>query len=88
MFPFTLVQPLVETCGLVCPDELPLEASATIMGYCDRCDGKVSLISLFAGVPIVTMFIFLLTIVLLLALQMSNIGEDSQNFHLSSLSWS
>ena len=46
---FTIKQPPVDTCGIkqsdgswTCSNELPLNGSATIMGYCHLCPGGVS----------------------------------------------
>ena len=33
--------PLVDTCGVSCPSQLPLAKSATIMSYCDLCPGGI-----------------------------------------------
>ena len=33
--------PPVDTCGVTCPSRLPLDDSATLMSYCNFCDGKI-----------------------------------------------
>eukprot|EP00581_Thalassiosira_minuscula_P008174 CAMPEP_0183710894 /NCGR_PEP_ID=MMETSP0737-20130205/6515_1 /TAXON_ID=385413 /ORGANISM="Thalassiosira miniscula, Strain CCMP1093" /LENGTH=1000 /DNA_ID=CAMNT_0025939263 /DNA_START=179 /DNA_END=3181 /DNA_ORIENTATION=+ len=42
--------PPVDTCdGNICPDELPIQNSATIMSYCNFCDGGLDNIALTLG---------------------------------------
>ena len=43
-------KPRVDTCGLAeCPKQLPLANSASIMSYCDFCDGGLSNVALSMG---------------------------------------
>ncbi|KAL7527967.1 hypothetical protein ACHAXR_004386, partial [Thalassiosira sp. AJA248-18] len=41
--------PPVDTCGIECPEELPIQASATLMSYCNFCQGGFSNVALTLG---------------------------------------
>lgn len=43
-------KPVIDSCGLdACPNQLPFANSATIMSYCDFCDGGLSNVALSYG---------------------------------------
>ena len=46
---FDSYDPPVDTCGDSCPEELPKENSASVMSYCNFCEGGVSNIALTLG---------------------------------------
>lgn len=46
---FDSYDPPVDTCGVSCPEELPKENSASVMSYCNFCEGGVSNIALTLG---------------------------------------
>ncbi|KAL3788815.1 hypothetical protein HJC23_006268 [Cyclotella cryptica] len=49
-FESTAYKPVIDSCGLdACPNQLPLANSATIMSYCDFCDGGLSNVALSYG---------------------------------------
>lgn len=41
--------PPVDTCGVTCPSRLPLDDSATLMSYCNFCDGGLNNIAMTYG---------------------------------------